>query len=185
MGGDRLRIDRVTTRSGDDGHTSLADGSRYRKYDAKIELVGALDEANSCLGVLAVEADGADVGELLHIIQSRLFDIGAVVAGGRVAVDWPRCAAELATETAALNESLAPLREFILPGGGRAAAAAHVARTVVRRAERRWWRAADAVRELKDCAAGVYLNRLSDYLFVLARSLADSERSWAGVRRPG
>ncbi len=171
----RNRIDRVTTGGGDGGQTSLADPHRYPKYHPRIELVGALDEANSQLGLLAARTAA---GEHLGIIQSRLFDAGAAVATGGSAIDWAALAADLETWTATLNKELAPLREFILPGGGEAAATAHVARTVVRRAERAWWQAAQDSEQLRAIAIGVYLNRLSDYLFVLARTLADSERLW-------
>ena len=193
---ERNRIDRVTTGAGDAGTTSLADGRRYRKSDPRIELVGALDEANSMLGLLAEEVD-AELAERLRDIQSRLFDAGAVAATGAEAgggaLDWDGLAASLAAQTQELNSALEPLREFILPGGGRAASVAHVARTVVRRAERAWWRASEGALSggargacpshedddaLRGIAVGVYLNRLSDYLFVLARTVAREERLW-------
>ncbi len=177
----RNRIDRVTTAVGDRGETALADGRRYPKQHPRVELLGALDEANSFLGLLAVETD-AETGERLHAIQSRLFDAGAVAAVGASAIDWIELADGLAADAAALNEGLAPLREFILPGGSRCAATAHVARTVVRRAERAWWRAVAESEALGKAAVGVYLNRLSDYLFVLARTLADGERHWRPLR---
>ena len=177
----RPRIDRVTTRSGDGGETSLADGRRYRKYDRKMHLLGTLDEANSHLGLLASELK-ATASEPLHVVQSRLFDIGAAVASGRSGVDWARQAADLATWTAALNDRLPPLREFVLPGGGRVAALAHVARTVVRRAERLWWQTAAQDAPLRGCDAGIYLNRLSDYLFVFARTNADGEQLWEPLK---
>ena len=181
----RNRIDRVTTRTGDHGETSLADGHRYRKHDARIALVGELDEANSFLGLLAAEPElqrHDNLAEQLANIQSRLFDAGAVVAVGanqsKPAQDWEQLAASLATETEHLNENLPPLREFILPSGGRAASTAHVARAVVRRAERAWWQACEDDEALRRVAVGVYLNRLSDYIFVLARTLAEDERLW-------
>lgn len=179
----RNRIDRVTTRTGDHGETSLADGHRYRKHDARIALVGELDEANSFLGLLAAELKHQDhLAEQLAAIQSQLFDAGAVVAVGasrsEPAEDWQQIAASLATEAEHLNETLPPLREFILPGGGRAASTAHIARAVVRRAERTWWQACEGDEALRSVAIGVYLNRLSDYLFVLARTLAKDERLW-------
>ena len=177
----RNRIDRVTTRSGDRGETSLADGRRYRKYHLKVHLVGALDEANSYLGLLTLELD-ADAGAQLCIVQSRLFDIGAAVASGDCAVDWAQQADDLAAQTAALNERLPPLREFVLPGGGRVAALAHVARTVVRRAERHWWQTIEEDEPLQRCDAGLYLNRLSDYLFVFARAHAEHERLWEPLK---
>ena len=179
----RNRIDRVTTRTGDAGKTSLADGQRYAKHDAKIDLVGALDSANSAIGVLAVEADPTPHGGLLEDIQSRLFDAGAVVATGRSSADWSGLAAALNRQTEAMNADLPPLREFILPGGGRAAAAAHVARSAVRAAERAWWRAADDDPGLAATDVGIYLNRLSDCLFVVARKLATSERLWRPMGR--
>jgi cob(I)alamin adenosyltransferase len=178
----RNRIDRVTTRTGDGGVTSLADGRRYAKHDARIELVGALDEANSALGVLAA-AVGGDTAEQLAVLQSRLFDAGAVVATGASSVDWTAVVVALEADTEALNATLSPLKEFILPGGGRAAASAHLARSVARRAERAWWRAAEDAGELREFGVGAYLNRLSDYLFVLARTLADGERLWQPLRQ--
>lgn len=181
----RNRIDRVTTRTGDQGETSLADGHRYPKHDARIALVGELDEANSFLGLLATEVElqrHDNLAEQLAAIQSRLFDAGAVVAIGtsrsEPAEDWVQLATSLATETARLNENLPPLREFILPGGGRAASTAHVARAVVRRAERTWWQACEGDEALLNVPIGIYLNRLSDYLFVLARTLAENEQLW-------
>ena len=176
----RNRIDRVTTRTGDAGKTSLADGQRYAKHAAKIDLVGALDSANSAIGMLAVEA-GTAHAVLLEDIQSRLFDAGAVVATGGSSADWSGLATALNRQTEAMNANLPPLREFILPGGGRAAAAAHVARSAVRAAERAWWRAADDDPGLSATDVGMYLNRLSDCLFVVARTLATSERLWRPI----
>ena len=178
----RNRIDRVTTKSGDAGETSLADGHRYPKHHSKIELTGVVDEANTFIGALAEETD-ASVTKRLRVLQARLFDLGAVVATGHSDIDWPSLAANLDQDTAKLNARLEPLREFILPGGGRAAAAAHVARAAVRRAERAWWAAADVSNDLADTGAGVFLNRLSDHLFVLARNLADTEVLWEPLQR--
>lgn len=179
----RNRIDRVTTRGGDTGQTSLADGRRYPKHHPRIELVGALDEATSFIGLLAEETDPPTAGRL-RLLQSRLFDLGALAATGRSGTDWFALATEVEQHTSVLNERLEPLREFVLPGGGRAAATAHVARTVVRRGERAWWRAADNAEELAETDGGVFLNRLADYLFVLARSLADTEVLWEPLRVP-
>ena len=177
----RNRIDRVTTRTGDGGETSLADGRRYRKHDARIELVGELDEANSFIGALAEETDPSAAAEL-RAFQSRLFDLGAVAATGRSAIDWSALAKDAERHTAILNDRLEPLREFVLPGGGRAATAAHVARATVRRAERAWWRAAEDSEALAGTDGGIFLNRLSDYLFVLARTLANAEVIWTPLR---
>ena len=178
----RNRIDRVTTRGGDAGETSLADGKRYAKHHPRIELVGTLDEATSFLGLLAEETDPATT-ERLRTLQSRLFDLGALAATGHTDADWAALAKEVERDSSILNERLQPLREFVLPGGGRASATAHVARTVARRAERAWWRAAEGAEELASTDAGTFLNRLSDYLFVLARTLAESEALWQPWRR--
>ena len=167
----------MTTRGGDAGETSLADGRRYPKHHPRIELVGALDEATSFIGLVAEETD-SPTAERLRVIQSRLFDLGALAATGRSAANWSGLAKDIDRDTAAMNERLDPLREFVLPGGGRASATAHVARTVVRRAERAWWRAAADTAELADTAGGIFLNRLADYLFVLARTLARNEVLW-------
>ena len=173
----RNRIDRVTTRRGDDGTTALAHGCRYPKHHPHIELVGALDEANCAIGLLVARI-GED--EALLATQSRLFDAGAAVATGGSAIDWARLAEDLAAQTRVLNATLPPLREFVLPGGGDLAAAAHYARSVARRAERAWWRAVEQepAPALRETGIGVYLNRLSDYLFVRARSFAKTERLW-------
>ena len=180
------RIDRVTTRTGDKGHTSLSDGRRYHKYADRIELVGTLDEANSWIGLLIAEMSNIQC-DVLFDAQSRLLDIGAIVTAGfgtiAMAVpgpDWAKVTEELETEITNINQHLMPLREFLLPGGGRCAATAHVARAVVRRAERRWWAVVMNERApgLDGSGAGPYLNRLSDYLFVVARNWAQSERLW-------
>ena len=170
------RIDRVTTRTGDAGATSLADGRRYAKHDLAIEAVGALDEANSFLGLLAVCAP-ENTAELT-LLQSRLFDAGAAVATGGSAVDWEAETRRLEEATERLGKALPPLAEFILPGGGEAAARCHVARTVVRRAERSFWRLTERDSALAAIGIGAWLNRVSDLLFVLARRLADEERLW-------
>jgi len=175
------RINRVVTKTGDEGVTSMADGGRYPKDHPRVELVGALDEANCAIGVLAT-CDIADVHQNNLIeIQSRLFDAGAAVALGRATtVDWQKLADELETELELLNAYLEPLEEFLLPGGGRASAQAHVIRATIRRAERQFWTA--DLPKLDDTGLGAYINRLSDYFFVLARTLAqeagEAERLW-------
>lgn len=170
----------MTTRAGDAGATSLADGRRYAKHDLAIEVVGALDEANSFLGLLAVVA--SECGEELTLLQSRLFDAGAAVATGGSAVDWEAETRRVEEATERLNETLPPLKEFILPGGGEAAARCHVARTVVRRAERAFWRLAEEESALGKTGIGAWLNRVSDLLFVMARRLSESERLWHPIR---
>lgn len=172
----RNRIDRVSTRSGDAGATSLADGRRYAKHDVAIEVVGALDEGNSFLGLLA--AGTTEFAEELALVQSRLFDAGAAVATGGSAVDWEAETRRIEEMTERLNAPLPPLTEFILPGGGESASRCHVARTVVRRAERAFWRLAGDQSALADTGIGAWLNRASDLLFVIARRLAEEERLW-------
>lgn len=164
-----VRIDRVVTRGGDGGTTSLGDGSRLRKDDARIEAIGTVDEANAAIGWLRAAApDGP--ATMLSRIQNDLFDVGADLCvpgegGDRLRLtDVPMI--RLEAEVAAMNEALPPLTSFILPGGTEAAARAHMARVIVRRAERR----VVAVKGLNP-ALGRYLNRLSDHLFVLGRVL--------------
>ena len=164
-----VRIDRVVTRGGDGGSTSLGDGSRLRKDDARIEAIGTVDEANAAIGWLRVLVTG-EPAAMLSRIQNDLFDLGAdlcVPGGGgdRLRLtDVPMT--RLEAEVEAMNAALPPLTSFILPGGAEAAARAHVARVIVRRAERR----VVAVEGLNP-ALGRYLNRLSDHLFVLGRVL--------------
>ena len=177
-----VRIDRVVTRGGDGGETSLGDGARLRKDTARIEAIGAVDEANAAIGVLRASLRGVDgtdapaADAALARIQNDLFDLGADLAvpgeaGARLRMtDGP--VLRLEAEVEAMNAALPPLTSFILPGGTAAAAAAHLARTIVRRAERAAVRltAAEAVTG----AAIRYLNRLSDHLFVLSRVLNDN-----------
>ncbi|MDR3535408.1 MAG: cob(I)yrinic acid a,c-diamide adenosyltransferase [Acetobacteraceae bacterium] len=164
-----VRIDRVVTRGGDAGETSLGDGARVRKDSARIAAIGAVDEANATIGLLRLHADGA-VDAMLARVQNDLFDLGADLCvpgegGDRLRLtDTPMV--RLEAEVAAMNDTLPPLTSFILPGGSPGAAHAHMARTVVRRAER----AVAAVEGLNPAVLR-YLNRLSDHLFVLARVL--------------
>lgn len=162
---DRLSI--IATRSGDQGETGLGDGSRVSKTDPRIAALGDVDELNSTLGLLRCEAlpDGWDAR--LAAIQNHLFDLGAELSIPGYSVLQERHVVFLDDALAQGNANLPPLREFILPGGSRAAALSHVARTVCRRAER-------SVVALADYGtiqphARHYLNRLSDLCFVLAR----------------
>ena len=168
------RLSRIYTRTGDDGSTGLGDGTRVQKEHLRVEAYGTVDEANSAVGVvLAVPGLPADVVECLTDVQHALFDLGGelCIPGHRVirAEDVERLEQTLDR----LNEGLPPLKDFILPGGGPAAAACHLARTVARRAERRVW----ALARVESVAPEVpqYLNRLSDLLFVVARVLARHE----------
>jgi cob(I)alamin adenosyltransferase len=168
------RLSRIYTRTGDDGSTGLGDGVRVPKEHLRVEAYGTVDEANSAIGVvLAVPELPAAVRECLTEVQHDLFDLGGELCmpGHRVIV-----AADVERLEQALdrfNGDLPPLKDFILPGGGAAAAACHLARTVARRAERRVW----ALARVEQVAAEVpqYLNRLSDLLFVIARVLARHE----------
>ena len=165
------RISRVVTRTGDRGETSLAGPERYPKHHPRLALIGELDEANSFVGLLAARISEHHKPAVTRI-QSRLFDIGGAVATGGTAVDWKPLVARLEAETRELNRKLPPLKEFVLPGGDETIALAHVARTAVRRAERALWAEAESLSPLVEAGVGAYLNRLSDYLFVLARTAA-------------
>lgn len=169
-----IRIDRVVTRGGDRGETSLGDGTRVRKDALRVEAFGTVDEANATLGLLRVQVgDDPETDAMLARAQNDLFDIGADLCvpgdgGDRLRLgDAP--AARLEAEIAAMNADLPPLRSFVLPGGTPAAAHAHLARTVARRAERLV--VALAAEETVNPAIVRYLNRLSDHLFVLGRKL--------------
>ena len=165
-----FRLSKIYTRTGDDGTTGLGDGLRVAKHSARIEALGAVDELNSQVGVLLTEPGLDDVIQaLLTRIQHELFELGGELAIPNTARLVPEMATRLEQELDALNETLPPLKEFILPGGSRAAAQCHVARAVCRRAERRL--AALAQLEPVSPAALIYLNRLSDLLFVLCRAL--------------
>ena len=167
-----IRIDRVVTRGGDAGETSLGDGRRVPKDDLRVEAYGTVDEANAAIGLLRLHTvDAADA--MLAAIQNDLFDVGSDLcvpgaAGDRLRLtDAPSL--RLEAEVAAMNATLPPLDSFILPGGTAAAAHAHLARTVVRRAERLAVRLARA--ETVNPAVVRFLNRVSDHLFVLGRVL--------------
>ena len=179
------RLDRIVTRTGDDGTTGLADGRRVAKHDPHIEALGAVDELNSCVGLLAAEALDSDTQALLAAIQNDLFDLGGEFA----LPDRPQVGDDhlgrLERAVESLNATLPPLAEFILPGGSRPAALAHVCRSVCRRAERRLSSLAET--ELLAPGPGKYLNRLSDLFFVLARVLnrqtGGKEPAWRGPKR--
>jgi cob(I)alamin adenosyltransferase len=169
-----VRIDKVVTRGGDRGETSLGDGARLRKDAPRIEAIGAVDEANAAIGVLRLATRVApDADAMLARIQNDLFDVGADLSvpgegGDRLRLtDAP--VERLEAEIAAMNDAQPPLTSFILPGGSAGAAHAHMARTVTRRAERAAVRL--AAEEAVTPALLRYLNRLSDHLFVLARAL--------------
>jgi cob(I)alamin adenosyltransferase len=163
------RLSKIYTRTGDDGTTGLADGSRLGKDAVRVEAIGDVDELNSVLGLLLTEMISDALRAMLSSIQHDLFDIGGELSlPGHTLIEDVHVA-RLERELEALNATLAPLRDFILPGGTRAAAAAHVARTVCRRAERKLVALSRA--EPVSPLLLHYLNRLSDLLFVCARAI--------------
>jgi len=178
-----VRLTRIYTRGGDRGETSLGDGSRVSKLDPRIAAFGTVDELNSQLGVALADAELPESFRApLERIQNELFDLGAdlsvpVGVEGRLRVTQEQIdGLELLCD--AFNEPLSELKSFVLPGGTRAAAQLHVARTVCRRAERE---ALAAAREVEiDPLVLVYLNRLSDLLFILARAAngGENETLW-------
>lgn len=163
------RLTRIYTRTGDDGTTGLADGSRLAKDAPRIEAMGAVDELNSALGVLLAEDVPGDLRACLTDIQHDLFDLGGELSIPGHAVMGATHVERVEKLLDAFNPALGPLKNFILPGGTRAAALAHVARAACRRAERTLVTLSH--REAVPAAMVQYLNRLSDLLFVLARTL--------------
>jgi cob(I)alamin adenosyltransferase len=174
------RLSKIYTRTGDDGSTGLGDGSRVAKENLRVEAYGTIDETNSALGViLGNPVLPPDIRRALTEIQHDLFDLGGELCiPGHIMIKSAHVD-RLESDLDALNEGLPPLKEFILPGGGPAAAACHLARAICRRAERRCWSLARV--ESVSADALKYLNRLSDLLFVMARVLArgaDGEVVW-------
>jgi cob(I)alamin adenosyltransferase len=188
-----VRLDRITTRTGDDGTTGLADGRRLAKDHPLIAALGSVDEANSLLGLIRIEALPEDIAVALPIVQNDLFDLGADLAtpaGGaheeRAVRIGEAYLARLDAWIVTANARLAALTSFVLPGGSRAAAFLHVVRTVVRRAERDCVHARSSECPPSD-ACIKYLNRLSDLCFVWARCCNDDGRSdvlWVPGGRP-
>jgi cob(I)alamin adenosyltransferase len=166
------RLSKIYTRTGDDGSTGLGDGSRVPKDHARVEAYGTVDELNAVIGLLRAELPADHPAQArLDEVQHDLFDLGGELCIPGYELLKADGIAALETDIDTLNEALPMLKEFILPGGSRAAAQAHVARTVCRRAERRVHTLAGLEANIKPTPLQ-YLNRLSDYLFVLARSLA-------------
>ena len=163
------RLSRIVTRTGDAGTTGLGDGNRVAKDAPRIEAIGAVDELNSTLGVLLAEALPDDARACLVDVQHDLFDLGGELSIPGYTAVTDAHVERLETAVDAFNADLAPLQDFILPGGTRAAALAHVGRTVCRRAERALVTLAGS--ETVGDPARKYVNRLSDLLFVLARAL--------------
>jgi len=179
-----VKLDVITTRGGDAGETSLGDGRRVRKDALRVEAYGTVDEANAAIGLIRLQCAGDAAGDaMLSRIQNELFDVGADLcvpgeAGARLRVADTQ-SLRLEEEIAEMNAALPALRSFVLPAGSAAAAHAHLARTIVRRAERLV--VALAAEEEVNGAVIRYLNRLSDHLFVLSRrfnAAADGDVLW-------
>jgi cob(I)alamin adenosyltransferase len=174
-----VKLNKIYTRTGDDGTTGLVDGSRCPKHSARIAAMGVVDEANSAIGLAVCALEGAEAA-LLTRVQNDLFDLGADLAtpgedftpSDMVLRIVPSQAEWLEQRIDALNEKLAPLTSFILPGGSELAARLHIARATTRAAERAMVALAD--QDAVNPAALAYINRLSDYLFVLARVVNDN-----------
>lgn len=174
------RLSKIYTRTGDDGTTGLGDGTRVPKDAARVEAYGTVDEANSAIGmVLAVPGLPPAVASCLIAVQHDLFDLGGELCIPGMQLITPAQIDRLEQDLDVFNDPLPALKDFILPGGGPAAAACHLARTVTRRAERRVWTLMAAESAASDAPTNPeparYLNRLSDLLFVLARVLARHE----------
>lgn len=172
-----VKLNKIYTRTGDDGTTGLVDGSRTAKHAARMEAIGAVDEANSAIGLAVAALGGSEHAALLTRIQNDLFDLGADLAtpgedftpSDMVLRIVPGQASWLEQAIDELNENLPALKSFILPGGSEAAARVHIGRAGTRRAERAM--TALAASQPVNPAALAYINRLSDYLFVLARAI--------------
>lgn len=173
-----VKLNRIYTRTGDDGTTGLGTGERRPKYDLRVEAFGTVDEANCCIGMARLHTkDDPELDGMLARIQNDMFDLGADLCcpddGKPLGYEPLRMVAaqvvRLEGDIDALNGQLAPLISFVLPGGTPAAAALHLARTVTRRAERLTVELADVPGEVVSAPAVQYLNRLSDFLFVASR----------------
>ena len=177
------RLTKIVTRTGDDGTTGLGDGTRTDKDAPRVRALGDIDELNSALGCALAEPMPEDVRAALAAVQDDLFDLGGEVCiPGRTALGEAHVA-RLDQAVAALNAQLPPLQEFVLPGGERAAAACHLARTICRRAER----SLVTLARIEDVppASLQYLNRLSDLLFVAARVVNRAAGRAEAMWRPG
>jgi cob(I)alamin adenosyltransferase len=181
------RLSKIYTRTGDGGSTGLGDGSRVGKDSLRVTAYGTVDEANSTIGLILASEVADDVRVLLTAVQHQLFDLGGELCIPGHAAISDEDVTRLEQHLDRFNADLPVLREFILPGGGEAAARCHIARTVVRRAERETV-ALSRVEPVRPEAVR-YLNRLSDLLFVLARVLARAsghgEVLWNHERRKG
>lgn len=164
------RLSKIYTRTGDDGTTGLGDGSRTQKDSLRVEAYGTVDELNSTLGMLIATLDDQAIANVLLDVQHDLFDLGGELCMPELSLIKDRHTSRIERELDQLNALLPPLKDFILPGGSLAAAQAHLARTICRRAERRV--ISLARQEPVNDVVIHYLNRLSDLLFVIARTVA-------------
>jgi cob(I)alamin adenosyltransferase len=180
-GADLVKLTKIYTRTGDTGETGLVDGSRVSKAHARMAAIGDVDEANSAIGIALLHVADVNARAMLGRIQNELFDLGADLAtpgedftpGEMTLRVTAEQVARLEREMDSMNEALEPLRSFILPGGGAGSAHLHLARAIVRRVERM---AVAASAEIAlNPQALIYINRLSDHLFVLARIVAKAE----------
>ena len=167
------RLSKIYTRTGDKGTTGLGGGERVDKDSLRIEAIGNVDELNSAIGMVLACAIRDEIRGILNEVQHKLFDLGGELSMPGYEALGAEDVSRLEQELDGCNERLPPLEEFILPGGGPAAAACHLARTICRRAERRV--VALAREEAVNVHTQTYLNRLSDLLFVLCRMLARDE----------
>jgi cob(I)alamin adenosyltransferase len=163
------RLSKIYTRTGDKGSTGLGDGTRVAKDSLRVQAMGDVDELNSIIGIMQTEALESNIHAALEAIQHDLFDMGGELCMPGYAMIKPERVAALETQLDAWNETLSPLKEFILPGGSRAAAYCHLARTVCRRAERTMT-TLNSQEKITEISLQ-YINRLSDLLFVLCRTL--------------
>jgi cob(I)alamin adenosyltransferase len=183
------RLSKIYTRTGDDGQTGLGDGSRVDKDSLRVNAYGTVDEANSCIGVVLAcdlpETVNMRIREVLTRVQHQLFDLGGELCVPGMALIHQADIDRLEHDLDGFNADLPPLKDFILPGGGLAAASCHIARTVTRRAERECVTLGRSEQVRPDVVR--YLNRLSDLLFVLCRVLARAsghgEVLWQHERR--
>jgi cob(I)alamin adenosyltransferase len=181
-----VKLNKIYTRTGDNGTTALVSGPRRRKDDLRVESYGTVDETNSAIGIVRLHTQAyPDLDAMLFRIQNDLFDLGADLAtpdtGETLSYEPLRIidaqVTRLENEIDALNASLEPLQSFVLPGGTPAAAYLHLARTVSRRAERQMVELSSLDNEVVSAAALKYINRLSDFLFVAARFANDADKS--------
>ena len=181
-----VKLNKIYTRTGDNGTTALVSGPRRLKNDLRVESYGTVDETNSTIGIVRLHTEAfPDLDAMLFRIQNDLFDLGADLAtpdtGETLSYEPLRIidaqVTRLENEIDALNASLEPLQSFVLPGGTPAAAYLHLARTVARRAERQMVELSSMENEVVSSAALKYVNRLSDFLFVAARFANDADKS--------